>query len=239
MDGSSLVARATKILALIKESEVASQRKVGDVQLIAVSKGQPVEKIQQAFDAGFLCMGENYVQEWQKKAEHFSHAPIAWHFIGHLQSNKVKAVVGKVQLIHSLDRTSLAEAIGKRAEELNVVQPVLVEVNVAGEFSKSGIDPSQAPELLRAWAQIKGLRLDGIMVMPPPSEVAEDSRRYFRQASEWLKAWSKHVGQHPWSQLSMGTTQDFAVAIQEGATLVRVGSAFFGPRSSKQVKSNL
>jgi pyridoxal phosphate enzyme (YggS family) len=142
----------------------------------------------------------------------------------------VKAVVGHVDLIHSVDRLSLLNTIGRFARDLGIEQDVLVEVNVAGESSKSGINPRAGKSLISEWENIDGIRLCGLMLMPPPAMDPEESRPHFAQARRWLEEWKPSRSRHPWNQLSMGTSQDFAVAIEEGATLLRVGTALFGPR---------
>lgn len=217
----------------IRENVNRACEKVGrafDVQMLAVSKGQPIEKIRAAHQAGHLLFGENYEQEWAEKSAALLDLNLTWHFIGHLQSNKVKSVVGKVALIHSLDRDSLAKEIGARASALGVEQAALVEVNVSGEASKSGLAPGLVAENLRRWSQIKGLKLAGVMVMPPPAADAEASRVHFRQTKKWFEEWRSVVQSPFWTEISMGTSQDYVVAVEEGATIIRVGTVLFGAR---------
>ena len=232
MDGNSLAARAQALLLKRDELARAADRDPRSIKLLAVSKGHPPELIRQAAALGIDAFAENYVQEWEAKREALSDLNFDWHFIGHLQTNKVKAVVGNVELIHSADRPSLLNTIGRFAQDLGIEQDVLIEVNVAGEAGKAGINPRAGKSLISEWDNIDGIRLCGLMLMPPPTLNPEESRPYFQNARKWLDEWRPSRGdRHPWNQLSMGTSQDFAVAIAEGATILRVGTALFGERN--------
>ena len=230
MAGSSVAINARSIFNERDKAAHKAGRDPHEIRILAVSKGFPPEMILLARSLGFNLFGENYVQEWQSKAETLTEANLEWHFIGALQSNKVKQVVGKVALIQSLDRDGLAAEISKRAQELGLRQKVLLEINVAGELSKIGLSPAIAKDKIRQWSELPGLNLTGLMIMPPFSATAEASRPYFHQAKKWFDEWHPNREEHHWNELSMGTSQDFKVAIEEGATLIRVGTALFGPR---------
>ena len=188
------------------------------VQLVAVSKGQPIEAVLLAFAAGQTVFGENYAQELHEKADALPEAE--WHFIGALQTNKVKIVVGHSALVHTCDRASLANELSKRAEMKNIVQRVLLEVNVGREPQKGGALPEQVDALHAAVRETERLRCDGLMCIPPPEQ---DPRPHFRA----LREMRDRLGLR---ELSMGMTADFEAAIEEGATIVRIGTAIFGER---------
>ncbi len=197
------------------------------VRLVAVSKTVPVELIRQAVAAGQRLFGENYLQEARGKIETLGEAA-SWHFIGHLQSNKAKAAVHRFELIHGVDRLKLAEALDAAAASKGTIQKILLQVNLAGEASKSGTSPEAAPELLRQISQLPHLRVVGLMTMPPFLD-PEAVRPYFRALRE-LRDRLQDLGGTPLPELSMGMSGDFEVAIEAGATLVRVGTAIFGSR---------
>ncbi len=188
------------------------------VKLVAVTKTHPPELVRAAHAAGLRVFGENYVQELTgKRAALADLDGIEWHFIGHLQRNKAKEVAGQVALIHGVDGLPLAEALDRRAAR---AQDVLVEVNVAGEASKAGIAPAELPALLDGMKKLERVRCRGLMCIPPPGE---DNRPRFRLLAELARA-------HGLPELSMGMSDDFEAAIEEGATIVRVGTAIFGAR---------
>ena len=198
------------------------------VQLIAVSKMQSVDAIRDAVAAGQRDFGENYVQELVSKAETLADLNLKWHFIGHLQRNKVKLLLPYVTSIHSIDSIKLAEAIDTRA-----TKPIagFVEVNVGGEASKSGISAAQLPELLRACADFKKLEIKGLMCIPPPTDDCELQKNYFTQVAA-LQNRANAEGWYvkPLTDLSMGMSHDYVQAIAGGATVIRVGTAIFGER---------
>ncbi|MBR5419757.1 MAG: YggS family pyridoxal phosphate-dependent enzyme [Lachnospiraceae bacterium] len=204
-------------------------RDPSEVTLIAVSKTKPVELLQEAYDAGVRNFGENRVQELGVKIPSLPE-DIRWHMIGHLQTNKVKNIVGKVQLIHSVDSLHLAEAINERASLLGMVQDILLEVNVAGEESKFGTADLEAnAQLVREISELKNLRLCGLMTVAPWVEDAEENREIFRSLHDF--AYGELKGCLPERPiLSMGMSGDFTVAVEEGATHVRVGTSIFGER---------
>ena len=207
-------------------------RKIDDVQLIAVSKTFSIDLIQQAIDAGQIEFGENYVQELQEKHIVLAERIIHWHFIGHLQSNKVKYIAEYVNLIHSVDDLNLGKEISKRAERCNRVQDVLVEVHTTDEESKFGVHPEHAIALIKELSQLSHLRVCGLMTMGPFSDNPNDSRSSFRCAAELKKqVESEGIENVQMRHLSMGMTHDFEVAIEEGATLIRIGTALFGRRT--------
>lgn len=214
----------------IRQVCLACGRDPGTVRLVAVSKTRPAGDVEVAAAAGQTLFGENYVQELTAKAAAVQ-APVEWHFIGHLQSNKVRQISGLVSLIHSVDRLSLAEEIERQWARLEQVCPVLVQVNVSAEASKSGATAGEALELVRRIAALPHLRVAGLMTMPPFLDDPEGARPYFRELCQ-LAATIREaaISGVAMDELSMGMSGDFEVAIQEGATLIRVGTAIFGER---------
>lgn len=226
----SLEENFRRIRSEIHRAAVNAGRNPDDIRLVAVSKTKPVEMVEEAFSAGQVMFGENYVQELVAKADQLT-LPVEWHFIGHLQSNKVKPIAGIVSLIHSVDRLSLAREIDRQWRQLGLVCSVLVQVNVSGESSKSGTTTADAVELIRSIAELSHIRITGLMTMPPFFADPEYSRPFFRE----LKQLSQSVAHLAipgveMRELSMGMSGDFVQAIEEGATLVRIGSALFGSR---------
>lgn len=205
-------------------------RNPAEVRLVAVSKTKPATLIEEAAAAGQRLFGENYVQEFVDKAEAVR-APVEWHFIGALQSNKVKYLRGKVTMIHSLDRLSLAEEINRQWAKLDRPVDVLLEVNLGDESSKAGTGAEEAIELVRRVAELPFLRLCGLMALPPWLDDPEEVRPYFRRLREVARRIEAlNIPGVSMVELSMGMSNDFEVAIEEGATLVRVGTAIFGGR---------
>jgi pyridoxal phosphate enzyme (YggS family) len=201
-----------------------------EVRLVAVTKTVGLERLKEAVAAGQSLFGENYVQEAKAKIAALGPG-LTWHFIGHLQSNKARAAVELFHLIHSVDRLSLAQALEQAAGRLGKVQDILLQVNLAGEESKSGTAPDNAQALLRDISRMPHLRVLGLMTMPPWFADPEDVRPYFRALRELrdrLRGLQLVAGEL--RELSMGMTGDFEVAVAEGATLVRIGTAIFGPR---------
>ncbi|NIP38064.1 MAG: YggS family pyridoxal phosphate-dependent enzyme [Candidatus Dadabacteria bacterium] len=210
-----------------------SGRKASDITLLAVSKQVEAARIKEAIESGHRSFGENYVQEFVSKYEELSdYKDIDWHFIGHLQKNKVKYIIDKVSLIHSLDKLSLAEEINKRAEKLGITMPILVEVNLGGEASKSGIEPSELGSFLEQISVLEHIKLSGLMALPPYCENAEDSRKYFIKLRELRDGFNSSYT--TLTELSMGMSHDYEIALEEGATIVRVGTAIFGERPKKK-----
>ena len=199
-----------------------------DVTLIAVSKGHPAQAVRDGWAAGARTFGENYAQELADKQAELAQLPIAWHFIGRLQSNKAKLVAGKVALVHAIDKVDTAEAIGKRMAA-GQVQAIAMAVNLGGEDTKGGVPEAQAGELARRLIAVPGVRLAGLMTMPPPADDPETNRPYFERLRALRDRLAGELG-HPLPVLSMGMSDDFEVAIACGATHVRIGTAIFGPR---------
>jgi len=225
---ADVAARLATVDERITRAAESAGRRRGDVTLVAVSKTFPPEVVSAAIAAGATDLGENRAQELKRKRAVLPR-DVRWHFIGHLQSNKVRQVVG-CHLIHSVDRFGLAEAIDRRAAATGVVQDVLLEVNVSGESSKHGIEPPRVTALAREVGGLEHVRLRGLMTMAPLAADPEAARPVFAELrelrdaliAEWRDAW----------HLSMGMTRDLEVAIEEGATIVRVGEAIFGPRDA-------
>lgn len=203
-----------------------------EVTLIAVSKTKPVEMIQEIYDAGCRDFGENKVQELCEKIEQLPN-DIKWHMIGHLQRNKVKYIIDNhVSLIHSVDSYRLAEEINIQAKKKNVIVPILVEVNIAMEESKFGISPEDAIALVEQIAELKNVKIEGLMTIAPYVVDAEENRLYFRKIKQLsVDIGNKNIDNVSMKILSMGMTGDYMVAIEEGATMVRVGTGIFGERN--------
>ena len=219
------------IRARIRAAAKRAGRDPESVRLVAVSKHQPLAAIREAMAAGQVVFGENYLQEAADKVVALGQG-LVWHCIGHLQSNKARIAAEIFACIETIDRLKLAKALEARLAELDKTMPVLVQVNVGGEVQKAGMAPEAAAELCRELQQFPHLRLQGLMTMPPFVDDPEESRGCFRQLrllGEEL-AVQGFLGQHGPVELSMGMSGDFEVAIEEGATLVRVGTALFGER---------
>jgi pyridoxal phosphate enzyme (YggS family) len=203
-------------------------RSPAEVTLVAVSKTHPAEAVRAAAAAGARDFGESYAQELATKRQACGELGGArWHFIGRLQRNKAKLVAGRVALVHAVDSVELAEELAKRAQ--GAVQPILIAVNVAGEATKGGVDPAAAPALAAAIARVPGVRLDGLMTIPPPSDDPEASRGSFLALRALRDRLQQELGA-PLPALSMGMSDDYEVAIACGATHVRIGTAIFGAR---------
>ena len=208
-----------------------SGRNPEDVTLIAVSKTNPVPMLQEIYDENIRDFGENKVQELVEKYDELPQ-DIKWHMIGHLQRNKVKYIVDKVCLIHSVDSYRLAEEINIQAKKKNITVPILVEVNIAEESSKFGIHAEDAIALVEQIAQLENVRIKGLMTIAPLVENPEDNRQYFRNIRQLsVDIAAKNIDNVSMNVLSMGMTGDYMVAIEEGATMVRVGTGIFGERN--------
>ncbi len=202
-----------------------------EVTLIAVSKTKPVEDVRAAMAAGMEYFGENKVQELTMKMDTITE-PLHWNMIGHLQKNKVKYIVGRAELIHSVDSLDLAQKIQSEAAKKNAVANILLEVNVSGEESKFGIRPEQLEDLVRQIAVLPNVHIKGLMTVAPFTEDPEENRQYFRNLRNLaVDIKSKNIDNVTMSVLSMGMTGDYMVAIEEGATMVRVGTGIFGKRN--------
>ena len=224
----------TENLSIVENKIAAACKRAGrerdEVKLIAVSKTQPVEAIREAIEYGINSFGENRVQELREKTEIIKDN-LDWHLIGHLQTNKVKYVVGKVSLIHSLENIRLAEAIDKEAKKHNVIMDVLVEVNIAKEDTKFGVNPEEVESFIREVLIFKNINIRGLMTVAPYTDISEENRKYFKQLKKiMVDLNSKNIHNVNMNVLSMGMTGDYEIAIEEGATLVRVGTGIFGSR---------
>ena len=212
----------------IAEAALRSGRKAEDVELVVVTKTFDAEVIREAVDAGHNLFGENRVQELLAKQPQLP-STLRWHLIGHLQSNKVRKVLSQVEMIQSVDSLDLAQDINRIATEIGLYPKVLLEVNVAAESSKHGFSPTNLEAALEDVFKLERLEIPGLMCVPPVSANPEDSRKYFITLRELRDKLAKLAGA-PFPSLSMGMSGDYAVAVEEGATLVRVGSAIFGKR---------
>lgn len=202
-----------------------------EVTLIAVSKTKPIEMLQEIYDEGIRDFGENKVQELTEKYEVMP-KDMKWHMIGHLQRNKVKYIVDKVTLIHSVDSLRLAETISREAEKKGVTVPILIEVNIAGEETKFGLSSKEEViSLTEQIAALPNLSVKGLMTVAPPAEDPEENRPFFREIRQLsVDITNKNIDNVSMEILSMGMTNDYTVAIEEGATMVRVGTGIFGAR---------
>ena len=214
-----------RVMERVARAAERGGRRAEDVLLIAVSKTVEAERIRQAVAAGIRVLGENRVQEAKEKVAEIG-KPVPWHLIGHLQTNKVKDALAIFDLIHSVDRLELARECDRRARPSGRVVDALLEVNVAGEVSKGGFAPGEVAGALEAVTKLDHVRIKGLMAIPPAVERAEDARGWFRE----LRGLAER---HGLKELSMGMSADFEVAIEEGATMVRVGTAIFGARPAR------
>ena len=215
----------------IRQTTNACGRLETDVRLVAVSKTMPVEIVKKAIEAGMKDFGENYIQEAREKTSSLAQYPVTWHYIGHLQSNKAKYAVRMFDFIHSVDSLKLARELDKCAKKIAKVQAILIQVNVAKEDSKSGVYVEDILPLLRDISQFENLAIKGLMTMPPYFNAPDKVRPFFaalRELRDQIK--NENIANIYMDELSMGMTGDFEAAIQEGATMIRVGTAIFGER---------
>ena len=224
-----IAANVEHIRGEIAASCARAGRSPQDVTLVAVSKTFGSNHIRQALGAGVIDFGENFVQEMTRKREEVGDDRIRWHFVGHLQTNKVRQITGWVHVIHSVDSMHLGREISKQAGRIGRTIDVLVEVNTSGESTKYGVRPEEAPELIDQLTELPSLNVRGLMTIGPFSENPEDSRGAFRMLRDIRDRMEGRGVAVP--DLSMGMTNDFAVAIEEGATIVRIGTAIFGKRN--------
>ena len=216
----------------IAEAAVRSGRKPGDVALLAATKTVPVEVVNRGIALGIDRIGENRVQEMMGKYDAYDLSRCALHFIGHLQTNKIKYLVGRVSMIQSVDSEKAAKEISHLSEKLHLVTDILVEVNIGGEESKSGVLPRELGALIARIAPLPGVRVRGLMAIPPAGAPEAETRDYFcRMHQSFVDIKDKKIDNVPMDILSMGMSADYAQAILEGANLVRVGTALFGPRN--------
>jgi hypothetical protein len=235
--GMNLAANLETIRQRIRAACERAGRNPDSVTLLAVSKTHPPETIKAAADCGQIFFGENKVQEARAKIP-LCPGKLRWHFIGHLQSNKCRDAVELFEMIQSVDSLTLAQEINKRAEQAAKRMPVLMEVNVAGEASKFGYQPERLLAELKEINALPRVEIHGLMTVPPWSPEAEESRPHFRRLRE-LKQRAEQVLGAPLPHLSMGMSGDFEIAIEEGATMVRVGTALFGPRAKARPRAEV
>lgn len=225
-----MIAENIKRVEAAIEKARAMGGKKKEVTLIAVSKTKPLELLREAYEAGARDFGENKVQELTWKMDALPE-DIRWHMIGHLQRNKVKYLVGRVYMIHSVDSVRLAEEISREALKKNTIVQILIEVNMAGEESKFGVAPEAVSELVREISVLPGISIKGLMTVAPYTEDAEKNREYFRKLKHLsVDIAEKNIDNVSMNVLSMGMTGDYSVAVEEGATHVRVGTGIFGER---------
>lgn len=226
-----LKSNINKVKDRISVAAARAGRDPGEIRLVAVSKRVQAGRVIEALNFGIDTFGENYAQEFRDKrkvVEENAGSEVHWHFIGNLQKNKVKYLIGSVELIHSLDSVSVAQEIDKKANSLGIKAAVLIEVDTGGEESKGGVEPDVLESFLGEVSKLDSLEIKGLMTMPPYFDDPEQARLYFSELRELRDSLK---GEYPGLiELSMGMSGDFEVAIEEGATIVRVGTSIFGPR---------
>ena len=228
----SIAENLERVRAQIARAAAKSGRSADDVELVAITKTHPAEKVQEAIEAGQALFGESRVQEARAKIPELP-SNIHWHFVGHLQKNKVRQALPLFEVIHSVDSLALAQDVNRIAEEEGLYPRVLLEVNLAGEGSKFGFAPDHLREQMEILLALPRLSIEGLMCIPPLAVESEDSRKFFVQVRKLRDSLEKKF-RMKLPQLSMGMTQDFPIGIEEGATLVRVGRAIFGERRARK-----
>jgi hypothetical protein len=231
MKMTELKTRLENVLNRIKNAALACGRDPETIRLVAVSKTIPTDIVKEAIEAGVKILGENYIQEARKKLGALSSHPVSWHFIGHLQSNKAKYAVGLFDLIHSVDSLKLARELNKQAKKINKIQEILIQVNIGMESTKAGVYEQDALSLIKDIGHLENLSVKGLMTMPPFFNEPEKVRPYFlalRKLRDQIK--KESIPNIAMDELSMGMTGDFEAAIDQGASLVRIGTAIFGER---------
>jgi pyridoxal phosphate enzyme (YggS family) len=230
--GTETVAqRVQSVLSTIRIAAEKAGRRPESVRLVAATKTVTVDRIREGIGAGLSILGENRVQEALPKVAALAQEPVRWHFIGQLQRRKARSVVGLFDLIHSVDSLELAQEIDRRAGEAGCLQDILLEVNIGGEPTKAGLHPDDLIPLISTMTALTHIRIKGLMTIPPPTDEAASARTYFRQLRDLAEdITARKMPGVAMDELSMGMSNDYEVAIQEGATLVRVGSAIFGAR---------
>ena len=217
------------VLKRLKSAAEKSGRDISEITLLAATKTVDADTINYAIEKGITHIGENRVQELISK--HGLLRPAHSHFIGHLQTNKVKDIIDKVEMIESVDSIRLANEISKQAQKRGIVMDVLLEINIGGEESKSGFAPEDAEKAVGEVTKLDGIRVKGLMTIPPATDLPEESRKYFREMYKlFIDIRGKNIDNSKMSVLSMGMSNDFDIAVEEGANLVRVGTSLFGRR---------
>jgi pyridoxal phosphate enzyme (YggS family) len=215
----------------INKTALKCGRDPESIHLVAVSKTISANRIREAIKAGVTTLGENYVQEARNKFNVLGTLPVSWHFIGHLQSNKAKYAVRLFDLIHSVDSLKLAHELNRQASKVNKIQDILIQINISKEPSKSGSDIQNAANLIKDIVLLENVSVKGLMAMPPFFNNSEKARPYFTALRDLRDQIQNVLPEVVLNELSMGMTGDFEVAIEEGATLVRIGTAIFGERT--------
>ncbi len=224
--------RLNNVISSIQKAAISCNRAPESIRLVAVSKTKPAEQVIKAIEAGVTILGENYIQEAQEKINTLSAYHVSWHFIGHLQTNKAKYAVKLFDLIHSVDTLKLASEINRQAQKIDKIQQVLVQVNIAEEASKSGTREQDALVLIQDMSGMKNLSIKGLMTIPPFYNDPEKARPFFSALHKQKdRIHKQNIPNVSMTELSMGMTGDFETAIEEGATLVRIGTAIFGQRN--------
>jgi PLP dependent protein len=226
-----LAANLARVRANIAQAAQRSGRSGEEITLIAVSKTVDVEVVKIAYNLGVRDFGENRVQDALPKIGEFRPRDVRWHMLGHLQSNKANKVAGAFDMVQSVDSLQLAQTLSRHAAEHGRRLPLLLQVNIAGEKSKEGMTPAAAPQLARQIAALPALEVQGLMTIAPLVDNPEEARAVFRGLRSLLEGLRHELPDCPWRHLSMGMTDDYVVAIEEGATLVRIGRAIFGERN--------
>ncbi len=225
-----MIKRLQDVKKRIEKAARASGKAPDTIRLVAVSKTMPANRVKEAIKAGVTILGENYVQEARTKFNEITEYSVSWHFIGRLQSNKAKYAVRLFDLIHSVDRLKLAVELNKQAKKINKIQNILIQVNMSGEISKSGAYPEDVYSLIEDINTLENLSIKGLMTMPLFFNDPEKVRPYFSALRNLRDQIEESLPDLTLEELSMGMTGDFEVAIAEGATLVRIGTAIFGER---------
>jgi PLP dependent protein len=227
------------VMQEINQASIRAHRNSNSVNLVVVTKFKPVDQIKEVIEAGTTILGENYPEETEKKIAEMGSIenPICWHMIGHLQGRKAKIVAQHFTMIHSIDSLDIARELNKRLLDVNKQMTALFEVNISGEESKHGFPgyvketwPALVDEWITLQQETSALKFIGLMTMPPYTDQAEDSRQYFKKCHEFLDFAQKRMNDQQFVELSMGTSLDYEVAVEEGATYVRVGEAIMGKR---------
>jgi PLP dependent protein len=227
---TDVAANYREIVERITQAAISRRRDPRDIKILAAAKAQDIKSIEAAIMAGVLLIGENYVQEASVKRKSLP-GSVEWHMIGHLQRNKVKAAVEIFDVIESLDSAELARELDKEGRKRNAQVRTLIEINIGGEGTKSGVAKAKVAELLRTVGRLEHVRIEGLMTVPPFRENCEETRPYFRELRQLRdELHSLKLPNVDLRELSMGMTHDYLIAVEEGATIVRIGTAMFGPR---------
>lgn len=231
LDRETIAQRVQSVLSAIRSAAEKAGRHPDSIRLVAATKTVTHDRIREGIGAGLSILGENRVQEAIPKIEALAETSVRWHFIGHLQRRKVRLVVGLFELIHSVDSVELAQEIDRRAGEAGRSQDILLEVNIGGETTKTGFHPDGLVQLISTMASLAHIHIKGLMAIPPQTVEVESTRAYFIRLRELAAAIAaQRIPGVAMNELSMGMSNDYEIAVQEGATLVRVGSAIFGAR---------